>query len=110
MMLQHELRGDILIVRPIGRLDSASSPELERQLVEYFETGARRLVFDLADLDYVSSAGMRAILLAAKTLRGSRGRLALAGLRDMVRDVFEMSGFLSVFSVLPTVDEAMANV
>ena len=64
-------------------------------------------VIDLAGVDYVSSAGLRVILLAGKRLKAGGGRLALAGLRDNVREVFEMSGFLTLFPVLPTVDAAL---
>jgi anti-anti-sigma factor len=110
MMLEQQTRDGVLILRPVGRLDSASSPELERVVTEQIEAGTRRLVFDLADMDYVSSAGLRVILLAGKKLRAAQGKLALAGMRDMVKDVFEMSGFLTLFAVTPTVDEAIAKV
>lgn len=110
MMLEQETRDGIWIVRPVGRLDSASSPELERVVTEQIEGGARRVVFDLADMDYVSSAGLRVILIAGKKLRASQGKLALSGMRDVVREVFEMSGFLQLFAVTATVDEAIAKV
>ncbi len=110
MNLDLETRGDIAIVRPVGRLDSASSPELERAVLERLEEGCQRLVFDLGRLDYVSSAGVRVILLAGKKLRAAQGKLVLAGMGDAVRDVFEMSGFLSLFAVAPTLDEALSGV
>ncbi len=110
MMLEQETRGDVLVVRPVGRLDSASSPELEKLINEKLDAGTRRLVFDLADMDYVSSAGLRVILLAGKKLRASQGKLVLSGMRDMVREVFEMSGFLTLFQVAANVDEGVAKV
>ncbi|MFD0669000.1 STAS domain-containing protein [Ramlibacter sp. MAHUQ-53] len=110
MNLHQETRGDITILRPVGRLDSATSPELERVVLERIEAGCTRLVFDLSDMDYVSSAGLRVILLAGKKLRAAQGRLALSGMRDMVRDVFEMSGFLKLFVVTPGIDTALASV
>lgn len=109
MTLEQQARGDITILRPVGRLDSASSPELELAILERLDGGCRRLVFDLADMDYVSSAGLRVILLAGKKLRASQGKLVIAGMRDMVREVFEMSGFLSLFAVAPSVDDAIAK-
>lgn len=109
MMLELETREQVLIIRPVGRLDSASSPELERLVNEHCEAGARFLVFDLADMNYVSSAGLRVLLLTGKKLRGCKGCLALSGLCAMVRDVLEMSGFLMLFAVSPTVDEAVAR-
>lgn len=109
MMLELENRNDVLVIRPVGRLDSASSPELERLVNEHCEAGARFLVFDLADMNYVSAAGLRAMLLAGKKLRSCKGRLALSGQRATVRDVLEMSGFLLLFAISPTVEEAVAQ-
>ncbi len=75
MNLEQERRDDILILRPRGRLDSSSSPELERVVTEQLEAGTQRVVFDLSALDYISSAGLRVVLLAGKKLRASK-RLA----------------------------------
>lgn len=110
MTLEQETRGDVLILRPVGRLDSTSAPELERLVLDQLSAGVQRMVFDLADMDYVSSAGLRVILLAGKKLRASQGKLALTGMRDMVREVFEMSGFLALFPVSATLDEGLAKV
>lgn len=110
MILDQETRDDIAILRPRGRLDSATSPELERAVLERLEAGCKRMVFDLADLDYVSSAGLRVILLAGKKLRATQGKLVLAGMRDVVREVFDMSGFLTLFAVTPDVEQAITKV
>ncbi|KQM78947.1 STAS domain-containing protein [Xylophilus sp. Leaf220] len=110
MNLELETRNDVLILRLTGRLDSSSSPELERMVNEQLGAGTQRLVFDFSALDYISSAGLRVILLAGKKLRASKGKLVLVGLRDMVREVFEMSGFLTLFAVADTVDEGLAKV
>jgi anti-anti-sigma factor len=110
MNLEQEQCSDILILRPCGRLDSSSSPELERVVTEQLEAGVQRLVFDLSSLDYISSAGLRVILLAGKKLRASKGKLVLVGLQTMVREVFDMSGFLSLFAITATLDEGVAKV
>ncbi len=110
MNLEQERRDDILILRPRGRLDSSSSPELERVVTEQLETGTQRVVFDFSALDYISSAGLRVVLLAGKKLRSSKGKLVLVGLSDMVREVFDMSGFLTLFAVTNTLDEGLAKV
>ncbi|MEG1767079.1 MAG: STAS domain-containing protein [Comamonas sp.] len=110
MNLDQEQRGDILIVRPGGRLDSSSSPELERLLTEQLDNGCTRLVLDFSRLEYISSAGLRVVLLAGKKLRASQGRMVLVGLQDMVREVFDMSGFLTLFAVTDTLDEGIAKV
>lgn len=103
--------GNVHVARLQGRLDSANSPELERGLRELTETGGARLLFDLSDLDYISSAGLRVLLLAAKKLRAATpaGKLAMAGVHGNVREVFEMSGFLTLFPVADSVDSGLAQ-
>lgn len=103
--------GTVHVARLRGRLDSANSPELERGLREISETGGARLLFDLTELDYISSAGLRVLLLAAKKLRAATpaGRLAMAGVHGHVREVFEMSGFLTLFPVADSVDAGLAQ-
>jgi anti-sigma B factor antagonist/stage II sporulation protein AA (anti-sigma F factor antagonist) len=109
MTLDQQSRDGVEIIRITGQLDSATSPELERLVLERLEGECQRMVFDLADMDYVSSAGLRVILLAGKKLRTRKGQLVLAGLREAVRDVFEMSGFLALFTVTRNVQEALTQ-
>lgn len=111
MSFEASQNGDVHLFRLIGRLDSANSPELERALRELLDAGCARLLLDLSALDYISSAGLRVVLLAAKALRARKpaGRLALAGVRGMVREVFEMSGFLALFPVSDTPEAALAQ-
>lgn len=110
MRLEKRSIDDILVVQPIGRLDSTSSPELERVLVENLDAGTKRLLFDFSSLDYISSAGLRVVLLAGKRLRPVQGKMALVGMRDVVREVFEMSGFLSLFAVADNVEDGVTKV
>ncbi len=107
MLIQQIHHESVLVLRPVGRLDSASSPELEKVVVEHLDKGVKRLIFDFSELDYISSAGLRVILMAGKKLRGAGGKLGLAGMQNMVREVFEMSGFLALFSVGATLDDAL---
>lgn len=110
MNLEQERRDDILILRPLGRLDSSTSPELERLLTEQLDAGSQRLVLDFSGLNYISSAGLRVVLLAGKKLRASKGRMVLVSLQDMVREVFDMSGFLALFAVADTLEEGLTQV
>lgn len=110
MSIEQERREDLLIVRPRGRLDSSSAPEMERLVTESLDAGVQRLVLDFTSLDYISSAGLRVVLVAGKKLRASKGKMVLVGLQDMVREVFEMSGFLALFAVAPTLEEGIAQV
>ncbi len=110
MSPEQEIRGDVTIFKPAGRLDSASSVALEHAVLERLQSGGKRLVFDLSGVDYISSAGLRVILLAGKRLQPLEGRMVLCGLREEVRGVFEMSGFLNLFAFTPDLDQALQQV
>ncbi|MDF2657812.1 MAG: anti-anti-sigma regulatory factor, SpoIIAA [Paenibacillus sp.] len=90
-----------------GRLDANTSGHLEASFLQSVEAGASRFVFNLGGLEYVSSAGLRSLLLAAKKVKAIQGRLALAHLSEQVREVFDMSGFSSIFKLCATEDEAL---
>lgn len=107
MNLVLEARDEILILRPVGRLDSNSSPELERAVISSLGSGCRRMLFDLAEMEYISSAGLRVVLLTGKKLRACEGKLVLVSMRATAREVFEMSGFLTLFATASTIDEAL---
>jgi anti-anti-sigma factor len=97
----------ISVLRPAGRLDSGNSQELELLVQTAFREGVRKLVFDLSRLDYISSAGLRVILFAGKTLRKDLGKVVLVGMKETVREVFAMSGFLAMFPVGGTLEDGM---
>ena len=87
----------VTILRPIGRVDSANAPEMEKMLKGALDAGATKIVFELTQLDYISSAGLRVILMAAKKLGKGVGRVILVGMQAEVENVFVMSGFLAMF-------------
>ncbi|MDB6006085.1 MAG: anti-sigma regulatory factor [Prosthecobacter sp.] len=84
-----------------GRLDGLSSPDLEQQVTALIVSGVRTLIFDLTGLDYVSSAGLRVFIIAAKKLKASGGAAQFTSLTPAVRDVFHISGLLTAFGVEP---------
>lgn len=107
MTLETQNSNGVLVIHLVGRLDSTSSPELECALMEQLDAGVTRLLFDFSDLDYISSAGLRVVLLAGKRIRAATGKMVLVGMRDVVQEVFEMSGFLTLFAVAASVDDGM---
>jgi anti-anti-sigma factor len=109
MKITEEQRGDVLVVRPEGRIDTNTSEELERALAGRIDAGSRRLVVDMGGTDYISSAGLRVLLLTAKKLKGAAGQLVLGGMNPSVRQIFELAGFLSIFAVEADVDRAVAR-
>lgn len=84
-----------------GRLDGLSSPELEQQVNALLASGVRTLTLDLAGLEYVSSAGLRIFIIAAKKLKASGGSAQFISLTPAVRDVFHISGLLTALGVAP---------
>jgi len=109
MEIGEEQTGETLVIAPRGRVDSVSSSELERCVVARLDAGVRRLVIDLAGVDYVSSAGLRVLLVAAKRLKPPQGVLVLCGLGPSVRAVLELAGFMSLFAVEPAREQALAR-
>jgi stage II sporulation protein AA (anti-sigma F factor antagonist) len=99
----------ILIVVPQGRVDSTTSGELERRLLQHVEKGERRLVVDLARIEYISSAGLRVLLLVAKRLQAAEGRLVLCTLGPAVWQVFELAGFLPIFEIAASREEVLEH-
>jgi len=89
-----------LIVAPEGRLDSNTSSGFEKEVRELLAGGARRLIMDFSGLDYMSSAGLRIVLLAAKRMKAISGKLVICGLNDTITEVFEISGFLASLTVV----------
>jgi len=91
--------GQTTTITPSGRLDATNSAEFEQRCREAIEAGAMDVTLDLRTLDYISSAGLRAVLATGKSLQAKGGQLALANLDGMVKQVFEFSGFLGLFEV-----------
>ena len=98
-----------LVIAPAGRLDSVNAPILDQKLTSVIERGETRLVIDLSAIDYISSKGLAALLSAAKKLRLAEGRFVLAGIKDPVRTVMEISGLNKIFTIFPNVEAAVLN-
>jgi anti-anti-sigma factor len=106
MQISTRTRNDVHIVAISGSLDSSTSPEAQKSLDSVVAT-AKKVMLDFSDLDYISSAGLRILLGAAKQLRASGGTLGMFGLNQSVREVFEISGFSSILSVYQSEAEAL---
>jgi anti-sigma B factor antagonist/stage II sporulation protein AA (anti-sigma F factor antagonist) len=100
---------DALVISLKGRLDAVTSPVLEKDLTDLMAGGERFLVLDLGDLDYISSAGLRSILLVVKRLKEKQGKLLLASLKSVVREAFEISGFSTIIPIFESVDSALSS-
>jgi anti-anti-sigma factor len=109
MEITEARRGSFLVVSPSGRMDSATSPQFDRYMSAVIDRGDIAIVVDMAGLEYISSTGLSVFLSSAKKIRRNDGRMALTGLNSRIRLAFEMSGFLRLFPVYPSVDAALAG-
>ena len=110
---------DIVTLSLAGKLDSTTAKTFEDTILGRIESGDRRLVVDLSQLDYISSAGLRVFALAGKRLKSANGKLVLCGFKktipyntlnripDPVREVFDTSGFSSIFPSYGSHDAAI---
>ena len=107
MQISTRTNNDIHIVAIAGSMDSTTSPEAQKA-IDGVLAGSKKVVLDFSELDYISSAGLRVLLGAAKQLKASGGTLRIFGLNQSVREVFEISGFATILSVFPSESEALA--
>lgn len=96
------------VIRVEGSMDAISVAEFDAEWKKVIEEGSTRVVVEMSGLEYISSAGLRGILMLAKTTKMKGVALAFAGMRDMVSDMFKLSGFLTILSVRPDVPSALA--
>ena len=98
MEIQKELTGNALTIKVIGRLDAASSPQLSKELTTALD-GVTDLTFDLAELKYIASAGLRVLLVAQKRMN-KQGAMKLANVSESVLEVLDMTGFASLMTIV----------
>ncbi len=108
MTAEYREKGDVLIVIPSERLDTSSAPGVEQEVVSRIDAGTVKIVFDFERTKYVSSAGLRVVLKAAKAVGKKGGGVAVCRANSHVKEVFELSGFQMVVKMEKTLDKAMA--
>lgn len=80
-----------------GRLDTSTSSKLETELKSLLEEGTTSLIFDFSGLEYLSSSGLRVILLAQKAMN-KQGKLVLTGVNEVIMEIFEITGFVNILT------------
>jgi anti-anti-sigma factor len=102
--------GPVSVVDAAGRIDSVTAKSLEEKLLGLIREAPSALVVDFAKVDYVSSAGLRVLLVAAKHSKAAHCNFALCSLKAQVRQVFDISGFDTIMAILPDRASALAAV
>jgi stage II sporulation protein AA (anti-sigma F factor antagonist) len=110
MEIQASKNAHATVVTITGRMDAATAPQYETALKDLIEEGENAFVVDFEALDYISSAGLRGLLVIAKMLKGKGGQVRFANVKGTVKEVFDISGFGSIFQMDDSVADALANI
>ena len=110
MEFAHDQAGEVAIVKLTGRLDSSAAQPTEANFVQMLGSGTPRLAIDMSRLEYISSAGLRVLLVVAKKVQQAKGKMVLFGLVPNVREVFSVSGFDKIFAIQSDAEAAVAAV
>jgi anti-sigma B factor antagonist len=109
MQIATQEQGQVAIVAVNGRVDSATAPDLENALKKLVETEKTQIVLDLMDVEYMSSAGLRAMVSTLKSVKRVNGDLRVANPSPRVDEVLRLAGLTSIFSIYRSRDEAVQS-
>jgi anti-sigma B factor antagonist len=115
MNLEHRRLNKVDLIAVSGRIDAATAPQLKQQIEALFDEGRYRIVLDLAKLEYVSSPGLRVLIEARKKARDWKitdlegGDIRIANLPPRIKEVFDLTGFTSLFELYSDTVEAVGS-
>ena len=110
MEIQTIKKDNAMVVSVIGRMDATTTPAYEQKLNELISAGQKSFVIDFKCLEYISSAGLRGILVTVKAIKASGGKIVFANIRSTVKDVFDISGFGTIFQICDSVESALTQI
>lgn len=105
--------GNTIVLSPAGRLDHAAADGFQGALQAQMEAciaGQDLLVLDLSGVSYIASIGLRALMIASKQAKAKGGTLVVAALQPIVKEIFEISRFTAIFTIFPSVRDALAAI
>lgn len=109
MDLNTSREGNVLVFEPEGRVDGTNASEFEAAFMERVNAGESNILVDFSGVDFISSAGLRVLLMVAKELKAKSGRIELCAMRDYLKEVFEVSGFDAIFAIHEARADAIAS-
>jgi len=115
MEITHKRLNRVDLLTIVGRMDAASAPQLKQQIDALFDQGRFRIVLDLAGLEYIASPGLRVLIEARKRARDWKitdlegGDLRIANLPPRIKEVFDLTGFTSLFEIFNDAIEAVGS-
>jgi anti-anti-sigma factor len=107
MELTTNKKGDFTIAEINGRIDTTNYNEFETQIMDIIGKGEKNIILNCEGLNYISSSGLRVFLITQKKLMGLKGKLHLCNMQPAIKEIFDMSGFSSIFKIFNTEEEAL---
>lgn len=98
MTITKNMENGVLMLTLEGRLDTNTSPDLDKEIGTDLTADVQTLILDLKDLEYISSAGLR-VLLAAQKKMNKQGNMVVKNANDMIMDVFQVTGFIDILTI-----------
>ncbi len=98
MTINKNAEGEKLTVSLVGRLDTTTAPDLETELKSALD-GIKELVFDLSSVEYISSAGLRVLLSAHKSMNSAGGSMIIKGANEEIMEIFDVTGFIDILNI-----------
>lgn len=95
------------VIHISGRIDSTNYAEFEKQINQLFASGEKHIIINCNGLKYISSSGLRVFLIAQKKAVAEKGKLHLCELQPSIKEIFEISGFSTIFDIYETMEEAL---
>ena len=107
MQISVKTTNEVKVLTFEGRLDTQTSPDAQQQLTRLIEEGETKILVNLEKIDYISSAGLRVLLVVAKQLKTTDGELRICSLNEVVKEVFDISGFDMILPISASESEAL---
>ena len=111
MNLHPKIYGKVIVLAPLGRIDHLAAEAFQAAFLPYVDdcsSDYNRIVLDLSAVEYMSSAGLRVLMIAAKHCQKQNGKVVVAGMQPAMREIFEISRFNLIFTTYDQVRDALA--
>ncbi|MCD4744806.1 MAG: STAS domain-containing protein [Bacteroidales bacterium] len=109
MKIKEKRINDVVIIHLNGRLDTANFGILEKNLLDLIDANENNILINCKKLDYVSSSGLRILLMVLKKITAIQGKFILCELKENIMEIFKISGFTSIFEIYNKQEEALNN-
>lgn len=106
MQVNFKTQNNILIIKVNGSIDSNTAPDIQEKVLEA-SADSKNVIIDLSEVDFVSSAGLRVILMIYRQIKSKNGKVVLVGVSEEIEDVMTVTGFANFFEMVDTVENAL---